>query len=508
MADLSTPAPTSAWPEYRQWLRRFGRVLLTSIAYLATLCIAFNATAYAATTGMSTLIADSWHFVESFLMPYYEHGLDMGTLLGKRSAVDHAVPIQKLILLADARLFGLDFRMEGLFGVLVGLATLALAAVSIRRLKSVDGRDLWIAISLATLTAIYMSMNAPGIFEWPLVSLYFVTMLFVFAFLASVAFTLESGSYWLAALCSFVCLLCVDDVGVLAWLTAVAIVGLAAVRREVPMRRALGTVAAIGIGLVACRLVYALYADAFAQSADVSAWTRVSAVFGLGAKGLAEAAVIILSAPVIHREQLPGAPGGLQWTQVTIAIVIAAIHVWFWVSQWRSRPTFLGRFAAAVMLFAYLLSVGILYGRVSHFGLDYLNSPRYVQFYGLALVAIVLQLQVAIAGSAPGGGRWPKAILFGMAFVLLGLQAVYIKAGWQRAPYVAEAERQLVAELSAAADSKNVQPIACHPQMVICRRPYAQRVAVLTFLRSQQLNVFSPRFQAMRRLAPDGTAND
>lgn len=508
MSELSIPAPTRAWPELRHLLRRFGRGLLTSAAQLATLCIAFNATVYAATTGMSTLIADSWYFVESFLMPYYEHGLDVGTLLAKRSAVDHAVPIQKLILLADARLFGLDFRMEGLFGVLVGLATLAMAAVSIRRLKSANGNDAWAAVSVTALTAVYMSMNAPGIFEWPLVSLYFVTMLFVFAFFASVAFTLDSGSYWLAALCSFACLLCVDDVGVLAWLTAVAIVGLSAARREVSVRRALGTVAAIGVGLVASRLIYTLYAGAFAESAEVSAWARVSAVLGLGVKGLAEAAVIVLSAPVIHRGQLPGAPDGLQWIQVAIAIVIAALHVWFWVSQWHSKPTFLGRLAAAVMLFAYLLVAGILYGRVSDFGLDYLNSPRYVQFYGLALVALVLQLQVAIANSAHGAGRWPKAMLFGMAFALVGLQAVYIKAGWQRAPYVAKAERQLVAELSAAADPKNAQPIACHPQMVICRRPYAQRAAVLTFLRSQQLNVFSPRFQAMRRLSPDGTAND
>lgn len=495
--------PKAVSPGLPEYFLAQGERALTWLAALAALVIVFNAAVYSATVGMSTLISDSWYFVESFLMKYYERGLNLEMLLSKRSAVDHAGPIQKLILLADARLFGLDFRMEGLFGVFASVVGLAVAAHWMQRLKWGSGANLWPAVGLASLAAVYLSMNVPVIFDWPLVSLYFVIMLIVFAFFASVAHTMESGRYWLAALASFVCMLCVDDIGILAWISVATIIGLAAFRREVSVRRAVGTVVAIGVGLALSRIVYALYTEPFDAVDQLSAWQRLSSVLALGWAGLAKAAVIILSAPVIHRSQIAGSTDALQGTQIVLALLVGALHVWFWVSQWTSKPTFLGRFAAAVMLFAYLLAAGILYGRVTEFGLDYLNAPRYVQFYGLALVAIILQLQVAIAGSERVW-CWPKAILSGMAVLLVGLQFGYVKAAWERAPYVARMERELAFQMRSAADPKNVEPMKCLPQMVICRKPYAQRAAVLEFLRVRQLNVFSPRVQALRRLdAPD-----
>lgn len=486
--------------------RRIARHALAASAAIATLALAFNAVVYTATTATSVLISDSWYFVETFLMSYYQRGLTLASLLAKRSAVDHAVPVQKLVLLADAKWFGLDFRMEGLFSVFVALLTLGMFATWMKRARRFPQTHAWHLVALAAIASIYLSMNATVVFEWPLVSLYFVMLLIVFLFFACILEAMASGRYWLATLAGVACLLCADDIGLLALASAAAVVCLAWLRREIPRTRALGVLVGLAISVIVGRALYAAYGSTFPEAASMSVMARLSAVMALGPGGLAEAGIIIASAPIAHRSQLPvGQGGGVQAIQVAIAVAMLVLHAWFWWSQWKCLPSFLARFAAALMVLAYLMAAGIVYGRVSQLGVDYLNAPRYVQFFGLALVAIVLQLFVVVVARGAGEGRLGKAMLLGLAIGLVGLQVVYARNAWQRAPFAAEYERRLALQIGEAADPRNAQAITCLPQIVICKRPYAGRSAVLDFLQAHRMNVFSPRIQHLRRLYPAGT---
>ena len=465
--------------------------------------MAFNAVVYTATNAVSVLMSDSWFFVETFLISYYERGLTLGSLLTKRSSVDHAAPVQKLILLADARLFDLDFRMEGLFSVFIAILTIALLGLVMKAASQSRVMDGWFWVAVSAITAIYLSMNATVVFDWPLVSLYFVVLLLVFAFFAAVAHALTSGRYWLAALAGFVCFVGADDIGLLALLSASAMIGLAWLRKDASASRAMRTLAAIGVAMLASRVLYAIYGGGLSGGGTMSTIDRLSALWALGIRGLADAGIVIASAPIVHRAQLPDAHGYA--LQVCVALAVLALHVWFWTRQWRTRcPTLLTRLAAAMMVFAYLLAGGILYGRVSQLGLDYLNAPRYVQFYGLCMVAIILQFHAAVSTVETRSSiSASKGVLLGLSIALVSLQLHYINRAWKFAPFAAEYERNLALDIGKAADPRNVQPLQCLPHIVICRQPYAMRKNVVEFLQTRQLNVFSWRLQRLRRLYPN-----
>lgn len=486
--------------------RRWIGCWVSALAALATIAIAFNAVVFTATNAMSVLMSDSWYFVESFLMGYYQRGLTLTSLLAKRSAVDHAGPMQKLILLVDTKLFGMDFRMEGLFSLFVALVSIALLGLVMKAQTQTRANKVWLSLAVCAITAVYLSMNATVVFEWPLVTLYFVTVLVVLAFFAAVANALSTGRYWLAALIGFVCFTGADDIGVLAFLSAVAIVSLAWLRKHSSGPRILGTLGAIAVAMLASRTVYAIYGGSFPDVPALSALDRLSSVLGLGVRGLAEAVVIITSAPFVQREQLPAAHGLA--VQIAVAIGVLALHVFFWMSQWRARrASFSARLAGQLMVFTYLLAAGILYGRVSELGLDYLNSPRYVQFFGLGVIAIILQLYTVIAENETlRSAATSKGVLLGLAMVLVASQLHYIRLAWVRAPYSAEYERHLAQQIGQAADPANVQALQCLPQIVVCKQPYAKRKDVLEFLQAHQLNVFSPRMQRLRRLYPSSAA--
>ena len=485
----------------RNWWAGLGNRTALSTSVLAVLTILFNAVVFTATNATSVLISDSWYFVEYFLMPYYKSGLTLHLLLEKRSAVDHAGPVQKLILLADSNLFGLDFRTEGLFSVFIAILTLGAFGLATNKYGNTAAARSARWLAIAAVAAVYFSMNCSIVFEWPEVSLYFVAFTLVFAFFASAAAALDSGRMWLAGVATFVCLLCNDDIGLLAFASVAFMIGFSLLRKQTSTARASATFAVIVAAMLASRLIYVIFGSHFEGGGDSPA-ARISGLLSLGIGGLAKAVVIIASSAIVHRSHLsPGPDDGLHLIQILVALVVLTLHAWFWAAQWRMKASLLGRVALALMVFSYLLAAGILYGRVSEFGVDYLYSPRYVQLYGLGLIAIVLQLYLRVVDDSPvATAGLAKAFLLFLSVGLVCLQIPYAITAWQRTPFVAEYERNLALQIGQAADPRNTQPIQCLPQIVVCRRAYEQRRNVLEFLKNYQLNVFSPQIQRTRRL--------
>src|SRR5690242_14351730 len=156
-------------------------------AYVCALFIAAATTVFAWRGSLFVATADAWGFIATFLARYYDGTLTIADFFAKRDALDHSQPLQKLLFLAYARFFDLDFAFEALTGVGFGLAFVAVVVAIVR--ADAKGRPrAKPVVALATLgaTAVVLSLNDEGVFSWSFatLSLFYplgVALLLVFA---------------------------------------------------------------------------------------------------------------------------------------------------------------------------------------------------------------------------------------------------------------------------------------------------------------------------------------
>lgn len=148
-----------------------------TILLVLSLAAFANAAGYILYAGNPLLSSDAWYFVDAFLRKAMEDGASIQDYYVKRSADDHAQPLLKLLLLANAEWFGLDFVLEALAGLLFALLTyvvLARAALA----NGPDGRIGWRqGFGLGVVAACLVTLNAGMVFNWSLVTLGYLSYL-------------------------------------------------------------------------------------------------------------------------------------------------------------------------------------------------------------------------------------------------------------------------------------------------------------------------------------------
>ena len=80
-----------------------GKRIIVALTAAASLSVGVNSVLYAAKRANPFLGADWWYYVKSFLIAQEAEGLTMASLLAKRFSLDHALPLQKLLLLRSLR---------------------------------------------------------------------------------------------------------------------------------------------------------------------------------------------------------------------------------------------------------------------------------------------------------------------------------------------------------------------------------------------------------------------
>jgi hypothetical protein len=96
----------------RRGLGTFVPWLTLSLAAIA----AGNVLAFVFVAGNPLVSSDGWYFLDAFVRKAVDGTLSFSDLFEKRSQLDHAKPLHKIILLIDLRWFHLDFRLEALAG--------------------------------------------------------------------------------------------------------------------------------------------------------------------------------------------------------------------------------------------------------------------------------------------------------------------------------------------------------------------------------------------------------
>lgn len=497
-------ASTDIPPQTRPPARLAPWIIVLIVLFAATFS---NTLLFASQSANPVVSSDAWSFVDSFVMKDVSEGWSPSDLFGKRSETDHAQPLNKLILSMHTHAFALDFWWEGIIGVIfAGIFAAALLLVATYSGHPVRGVD---TLVVACIPIAVMSLNSTSIFAWPLVTLFFVSLPLLLAVQVMAA---NRGS-WLAAAgvfgASAVSLLIQDNAALLG---LCGIIGALLLRAwtEKGIRPVLPMLAAI----VAAVAVTKLLQWSMLPPVPPGALPATDGVLAGLWRELANSwmwLMIPAASSLVHPSHLQSMIGeGYASWMCVLGVFVLMLHALFWKSALDTlnrTPTFV---AVALMLTAYGLTAGIILARVPEYGSAYLHQHRYVAFYQLANVALLLQLTVVLArrrildeaAEIPTGGvslRIGGAIL---AFSFMALQIALTTSGWIELKYIRKYSEAMAATLRCLAVHPEYAAPSCQPLHTVCQFPIEKRNELVAFLSQHQLNVFSPAFQARHRMYP------
>ena len=483
------PSPPAGWLRVVFWM-------LSAVA-------AINALAFAATTANWVPTSDNWYFLERIVYPYAHGNWQLADLLVKRGPLDHAQPLRRLLLLANYEWFDLDFRVEAVFAVVAGIASFGLLCWCMRR--EVRAALPWSGVACVALAAVYFSLSSPIVFTWSLLTLGFTSHFFLFLWLLAAWAALEVPSprrMAILVLSTFVFALVADDTAMVAAIAAIVAAAVYGWGDRAGVRRAFlhALACIVGIGL------YLAFYKAAAPAA-IGAPAREAALHGAEGGGLFAQAgqawqwiMVPLSSALVHRTTLRawfGDAGGV--ATVALGLAGALAHAWFWKQAFAGARNRTAYMATTIMLLFYGLVAGIVIGRVSKYGSEYLWQPRYAFIYRWHLVALLMMVVAQwqrLAASRPDA-PWPRRIVVAACAAVVGLQVVLGASAWRDAKYMRHASANMAAQLLAMGDAPPGRvPGKCAAQLIVCRYKDARRQRLIGFLRGQRLSVFSAEVRA------------
>jgi hypothetical protein len=469
------------------------------LVFLLCGAILLNALWFTSATAIPLPSADAWYFIDTFVRKALGHELQFADFFAQRFAGDHSQPLQRLVLLGHLRLTDLDFRVEALVGISVGVLTCCLLARELMVATHGPAQRRPARWGIAAIFAVGLSLNSTVLYTWSLVSLAWISLLAAVLYWRVSAASLPGRSYAVVMLCSTFALgMVTDEVAFPVFAAAVAAVLLRDGVRQ--PRYALLLLLAGGIGLFGARWLIGSMGDA---SAAATNGTLSQLVNTLSSPDAWKLVVGPLADSVIHQQHLAAwFPGSAIGAQILIAAFLAILHAVFWwqVLSPERRPD--GRvlvLGVACMLFFYASIAGIALSRVGEHGIEYVHQPRYVVIFAMNVIALLL---VFSAPPARKGGN-PAAVLqrrlgiaVGAAVLLLQIPLTY--AAWKQAPYIGEYSRRAAIALArvAQAPASDTTAAACPPILRICFAPTQVRVRTIALMREHGLNIFSARFRA------------
>ncbi|MGH2510871.1 MAG: hypothetical protein ACRDHZ_26195, partial [Ktedonobacteraceae bacterium] len=210
--------------------------------------------------------------------------------------------------------------------------------------------------------------------------------------------------------------------------------------------------------------------------------------------------------------------GPSTWLAIVIAIglLLLMAHVWFWNKAFRCRYNSTIYVAVATMLVTYGYVAGMVLFRVSYFGNEDVEAPRYIVMYTANLIALLL-MWTAMRQSAPQpSGTRSRAIaqfvpVIGCLLLLLVQVPLSVNA-WRAKPSLHYYYANMATQIGALAAHPE-RHLNCVSQLPVCDWPANKRAELTRLLSENELNVFSPRMQKLHpylpKLSPalDGSSN-
>lgn len=461
--------------------------------------IMVNAVAYASAVSNPLIYSDNWTFIDTFLRVAIEEGVGFGDFLVKRAGVDHAQPLTKLLMLVNYRWFGLDFRLESHVAMafaVAGWIVMLRVAMRDRAGTVLAGADAWTAaLLLGALAAVHLSLNGVAVYTYPMVTMAHAFYLCALVMIHCAWAWVDGGKAWPLLLSTLLCGIVGDDSAILLGMAvglALLLYGWRSGRRAQALRALL----LIAVVLLACRGLYAAFGEIRGTTNpdfNVGLDRRIAGLLGQW-RDAWQWIAIPLSSGIAALDALQSGFGAhWQAARNTLAVLVLSAHLWFWRSALRTRVGPLWFLAIALMLMFYAHLAGILLGRVFVRGTVFLEQPRYVVFYQLGMVALLL---MAIAALHASPSRLRQTGFAVVALALLIVQVPLSMSAWRQADAYRQHYVAMARDMGNMARDPLHPPAGCTSGVDICHRPEATRVRLMRMLVQHRINLFSPQFQA------------
>lgn len=481
------------------WTRTAVTLGLRAFALFVIAC----AFAYVMHAAIPTVFADGWWFSDTFVRRYVDGQLEIADFFIKRAeGFDHAQPLHRLFLLANVAWFDLDFMIEGLMGTLFALGFLLLLGVLIaRELRAVPGAWLTRELVFVGLTVSIFSFNERELFTFPLATFAFMYILGVTLYFVALRHCIAKARPLALFGATLAACVALDTSAVLAAACACALVAFIALRdRRVGVSAR--HIAAIVAAVLLYRLAYAFFLP-MPDASPVDAMARAGRL--LDQVGEAWKLLVIPSGDALIATSRVATELGPHWVwpvAIPAALLVLAGHLWFWRRFAPHRDARLPFVAAGLMLFFYAVLAGIVWTRVADHGFDYLAQPRYLVFYALQPIAMLMlwaflaaHARRPVADAATQAARPRTPILAAVVTGLAGLALYFMSCVNYEMPFLRDYEYRMARLIVDFSRNPNVLPPACKTVLVeACDWPAQRRDSVIEVLQRGHLNVFSETF--------------
>lgn len=482
--------------------------VLRAFGILLVIAASANALLYSDAVATPLVQSDAWYFLEKFLPRYLDGSLTFFDLFMQRGAGDHAQPLQKLVLLFHTKYFDLDFRIEGLIGIAIGIAWCWAISREMTRQPQADSlRNAFSWLCIGLVFALGLSLNSSNIFTWPLATLGYIPLLLGTLYFSLVMSELEKARPVLVLLATLLLGLCTDEIAlVLVIAAALACVPMLNCSRGNKLR-----ILAAGVGGLILARVFLWWVAQHAGTGSAVLLPSRGLVESLFTADALSGLLIPFSDSLVHLQLLASRfPDSTGKAALVCAAVVLALQVFFWVTvfgAWRARAydrTL--AMATFLMLVAYALTAGIILSRVPAFDWNYLHQPRYVMSYQINLVAIAVMFHHRLTRpTSPASTRTGVIERGAIMLLIAGLLGVQWQASvynWKLPHYLIPYWQNTALAMQRLATDPRNPPAACPDIMTVCGYPEEQRVKLISLLVDKQLNIFSNRFQIRNRLYP------
>lgn len=493
------------------------RVGLALVAGILLICIV-NALFYTIWICNPVIGRDAWYFLDVFISKHLDGSLQWTDYFVKRGAYDHSQPLQKLLLALNTDWFALDFLYDALVGFVgmvvtcVYLIVIAIGTVQ-RRVRSSE------ACLISLIPLLLFSLNSVEIYAWSLVIMFYAVLPFALLLFSS---SYRPGGAWRLVSIFFAtifCLVVMDNGGVLVCLVAVAALMLEA-RRGGRWRTTIERTAPIVVGIVLYRAIYALLIPPFPSEAAGGPIQILNSLTAHGDQAW-KWAVLPAAASVVHLDSFVTVIGHLGYASMVAAgLMVVALHATFWISVLRTRAGRYGTFmASCLMLYVYLATAGVVAERVPEYGWNYLLQHRYIAFYQLANIALVLQwlsARKAEPGATPSQidrfrrctQRLRRLLPAATLTVVVLLQMGLSFHAWYQGRYIRAYNEGMAQTVFCLASHPEIEVPACEALHPVCGWRPEVRNRLVGLLKDHQLNVFSKDFQLRHAMKPDPRASE
>ncbi len=474
--------------DYTRFGGRFSLVVWILVAV-----IALSALVYVWEAATPLVTSDDWYYVDTMIKHYQEGQLGLVDIIGKRPN-DNSQPLNRLTLLALARWGQLDLTPQGALGVLIALSCVLLLSWLALRAWPATGRSPWVRALLPLgFAVILLSLSPVGLFTWPQVTmLTFMGSLGAIIYLYLIATLAKRGAWIWAAITALVTLVTIDTFGILAVMGSLLLLAHRAVASPKEEGRAS---MAVGVAALAALIAYqvAYQHTVHLQSTPLNG-TNISVAVSYIAAHWTDAWKTFVMPFGMSIYQQVGHIGESWSILIPLSVVLWCGHIWFWREYFRDGGAHsLAFVGAGLMLYFYATVAGMLLDRVPKFNFDYMQQPRYVAFYELQLVAMLLMVVVVLPRRVNPAKMASTTVL--LICGMLALNVYFAARAWVAAPYIQTYYLRMAQQINQLANDPTKTPDPCYHELSICDWTPEKRAEVLQVLRQGNYNMFSPEFR-------------